>query len=114
MTWIEKRLSQLADDGYFDDLPGSGKPIPDIDTEYSPGWWASRWVERDAARQSRKEMRKRIQSDVAAALELPRPEARIRLAEIAEGIDELNRLLDSEQQLPAIDVDLVLIRGVLD
>lgn len=110
MTWIEHRLAELAADGYFDDLPGSGQPIPDIDTQYEPTWWVSRWLERDAARQSSRPLRARLQRDVAAALELPHDQAGRRLQEIAAGVDELNRLLDSDQQLPAVDVDLVLIR----
>ncbi len=113
MSWIERRLSELAEDGYFDDLPGSGKPIPDIDTVYSPTWWATRWIERDVANESSKPMRARLERDVAEALTLPMPEARKRLAEIAAGVEELNRLLDRPQQLPTIDVDLVIIRGGL-
>ncbi|NND03329.1 MAG: DUF1992 domain-containing protein [Acidimicrobiia bacterium] len=113
MSWIEKRLSELAEDGYFEDLPGSGRPISDIDKVYSPTWWATRWIERDAANQSSKAMRTRLNHDIVAALRLPRNEARVRLAEIASGVDELNRLLDTPQQLPAVDVELVMIRGGL-
>jgi len=114
VSWIEKRLNELAEDGFFDDLPGSGKPITDVDRVYSPTWWATRWIERDAARQSSKPMRTRLDRDITNALQLARPEARKQLAEIAAGVEELNRLLDTAQQLPSIDVDLVIIRGGLD
>lgn len=112
MSWIETRLAELADAGYFSDLPGSGRPIPDLDRVYSPTWWAARWVERDAARQSSVEMRRRLRLDIAAALELPRDQARSRLGEIAAGVDELNRLLDSDLKLPTVDVDEALIHGI--
>jgi hypothetical protein len=44
MSWIEQRLADLAADGFFDDLPGSGQPIADLNVEYSPTWWAARWL----------------------------------------------------------------------
>ena len=113
MFWMEQRLSELAEDGFFDDLPGSGKPIEDLDTAYSPTWWAARWVERDTAQQSSKAVRARLRRDVADALKLPRPKARTRLTEIAAGVRALNALLDTAEQLPAFDVDDVLIRGEL-
>ena len=114
MTWIEQRLAELAEEGYFDDLPGSGRPIPDLDLIYSPTWWAARWVERDAARQQLAEMTPRLEADVAAALNLPRDQARDRLMAIRRAVAELNRLLDSHQQLPTFDVDTLLIRGRWD
>lgn len=45
--WIERKIREAAEAGEFDDLEGSGKPIPDIDVPYDPAWWARRWVERD-------------------------------------------------------------------
>ncbi len=48
----DRRIREARAAGYFDDLPGAGKPIPDLDTERPPGWWASRVVktERDKMR----------------------------------------------------------------
>lgn len=111
MTWIERQLADLAEEGYFDDLPGSGRPIDDLAVEYSPGWWVARWIARDAARRQRGGALGRLQGDVEAALTLPRDEARVRLRTIAAGIEELNRHLDEPQQLPVLDPDQVLIRG---
>lgn len=36
--------------GEFDDLPGSGKPIPDLDRPYDPEWWAKKLIERERLR----------------------------------------------------------------
>jgi hypothetical protein len=33
--------------GEFDDLPGAGKPIPDLGTEHDPDWWVKQLVERE-------------------------------------------------------------------
>ncbi len=30
-TWIDKQIREAADRGEFDNLPGAGKPIPDLD-----------------------------------------------------------------------------------
>lgn len=111
MTWIEHRLAELADEGRFDDLPGSGLPISDLVEQYSPGWWAARWVQRDAARRDSESVRRRLATDVADALSLPRPEARQRLIHIKRAVVGLNAHLDSAQLLPDFDVDTVLIRG---
>lgn len=111
MSWIEQQLADLADAGYFDDLPGSGRPIDDLGVEYSPGWWVKRWVERDTAQKEIGGSRAKLSDDIDAALRLAPTEARMRLAAIAAGIAELNRHVDSAQQLPSLDPDQVLIRG---
>jgi hypothetical protein len=35
------------EEGDFDNLPGLGKPIPDIDEPYDPMWWVRPWVRRE-------------------------------------------------------------------
>jgi hypothetical protein len=35
------------EEGKLDDLPGFGKPIPDIDEPYDPDWWIKKWVKRE-------------------------------------------------------------------
>lgn len=43
----ENRINQAIEEGRFDDLPGLGKPIPDIDEPYDPMWWAKQWIRRE-------------------------------------------------------------------
>ena len=43
----ENRIQEAMETGAFDDLPGLGKPIPDIDEPYDPLWWVKRWIERE-------------------------------------------------------------------
>ena len=45
----ENRIRQAIEDGRFDDLPGLGKPIPDIDEPYDPNWWVKQWIRREGA-----------------------------------------------------------------
>jgi hypothetical protein len=46
-TLAENRIRQAMEEGKFDDLPGFGKPIPDIDEPYDPDWWIRKWVKRE-------------------------------------------------------------------
>ncbi len=41
-TWVERRIREAAERGAFDNLPGAGKPIPDLDEPYDELWWVRR------------------------------------------------------------------------
>jgi hypothetical protein len=43
----ENRIREAIEEGQFDDLPGLGKPIPDIDEPYDPDWWIKKWIRRE-------------------------------------------------------------------
>jgi hypothetical protein len=43
----DNRIRQAMEEGQFDDLPGLGKPIPDIDEPYDPMWWVKKWMKRE-------------------------------------------------------------------
>ena len=51
-TIADRRIQEARAAGLFDDLPGKGKPIPDLGTERPAGWWANRAIkhERDKIR----------------------------------------------------------------
>jgi Domain of unknown function (DUF1992) len=38
-TWIDRQIEQATSRGEFDDLPGAGQPIPDLDKPYDEMWW---------------------------------------------------------------------------
>jgi hypothetical protein len=42
----ENRIREAIEEGQFDDLPGLGKPIADIDEPYDPNWWVKQWIRR--------------------------------------------------------------------
>lgn len=46
-TWVDLQVKQAIDRGHFDDLPGAGKPIPDLDAEHDPDWWLKKLIERE-------------------------------------------------------------------
>jgi hypothetical protein len=43
----ENRIREAIEEGKFDDLPGFGKPIEDIDEPYDPDWWIKKWIRRE-------------------------------------------------------------------
>lgn len=45
--WVELQIQQAMRRGDFDNLPGAGKPIPDIDAPHDPDWWLKRLIERE-------------------------------------------------------------------
>ncbi|MBK4348658.1 J-domain-containing protein [Lacisediminihabitans changchengi] len=45
--YVEIQLQQAMRRGDFDDLPGAGKPIPDLHEAYDPNWWIRRKIERE-------------------------------------------------------------------
>ena len=38
-TWIDRQIRQAAERGEFDNLPGSGAPLRDLDKPHNPDWW---------------------------------------------------------------------------
>ncbi len=45
--WIEQRIQAAQQRGEFDNLPGLGKPIPDIDEPYHEGRWLAQKLQRE-------------------------------------------------------------------
>src|SRR5262249_46363493 len=46
-SWVEKQIREAQQQGDFDDLPGSGKPISDLGRSYDPNWWVKQLVQRE-------------------------------------------------------------------
>jgi hypothetical protein len=46
-TWVDLQIRAAMERGEFDDLPGAGKPIPNLGTEHDPEWWLKELVERE-------------------------------------------------------------------
>jgi hypothetical protein len=46
-TWIDAQIRVAREQGAFDNLPGTGKPIPNLGQEYDPDWWVKQLVQRE-------------------------------------------------------------------
>ena len=45
-SWIEAQIRVAQEKGAFDNLPGAGKPLPNI-LEYDPLWWVKNLAQRE-------------------------------------------------------------------
>jgi hypothetical protein len=99
--FVERQIREAAERGEFDDLPGSGEPLEDLDPDYDPDWWAKRFIDRERARDRADELRRVIRAEV------PRLRAssdvsvvKARTAELGEMIAAVNEDLDVEDHVP--------------
>ena len=46
---IDRQLREATERGEFDNLQGSGKPLPGHGREYEEDWWVKEWLEREGA-----------------------------------------------------------------
>jgi hypothetical protein len=46
-SWIDKQIREAEERGAFADLPGAGKPIPDLDKPFDELWWVKAKLRRE-------------------------------------------------------------------
>jgi len=46
-TWIDKQIRDAGDAGAFDNLPGAGKPIPNLGGKQDDQWWVKDFIRRE-------------------------------------------------------------------
>jgi hypothetical protein len=46
-SWVEAQIRTAKEKGAFDNLPGAGKPLPNLDQGYDPLWWVKQLVQRE-------------------------------------------------------------------
>ena len=46
-SWIDRQIREAQERGDFDNLPGTGKPIPGRGELYDEDWWIKQWVRRE-------------------------------------------------------------------
>ncbi|MEX2322271.1 MAG: DnaJ family domain-containing protein [Acidimicrobiia bacterium] len=102
---VEQKIMEAMADGSWDDLPGMGRPLPDIDREYHPGWWAQRWVERQRKSIDADELRRVIRDEVPRLRTMrDRTAARSRVDTLNRLVDEVNQGLSPGEQIPSVDL----------
>ena len=50
MFWdglVEERIRNAMAQGAFNNLPGAGRPIPDLNEPYDEMWWIRKWLRRE-------------------------------------------------------------------
>ncbi|HEV2871735.1 MAG TPA: DUF1992 domain-containing protein [Actinomycetota bacterium] len=46
-TWVERQIQEATERGEFDNLPGAGKPIEDLDMPHDELWWVKQKLRRE-------------------------------------------------------------------
>ncbi len=46
-SWIDKQIREAEERGEFEDLPGAGQPIPDLDKPFDELWWVKNKLQRE-------------------------------------------------------------------
>ncbi|GAA1464489.1 DUF1992 domain-containing protein [Microbacterium thalassium] len=82
-AYVEVAVQQAIRRGEFEDLPGSGKPIPHLGDHHDPDWW----------------IRRKIESEQLTGLGPPALTLRVESAHLDERLDELSREEDVREAL---------------
>jgi hypothetical protein len=46
-SWLDRQIRRAEERGEFDDLPGAGRPIPDLDKPFDELWWVKDKLRRE-------------------------------------------------------------------
>ena len=46
-SWIDRQIRQARERGEFEDLPGTGQPLPDLDRPFDELWWVKEKLRRE-------------------------------------------------------------------
>ncbi|MCQ4041327.1 DUF1992 domain-containing protein [Streptantibioticus rubrisoli] len=90
-SWVDRQIREAAERGEFDNLPGAGKPLPDLDQPYDELWWVKRKMRREGVSCLPPVLALRKEAeDALAAASRARTEAQVRqiVAELNERIRE--------------------------
>jgi hypothetical protein len=93
-SWVDRQVRRAREKGAFDDLPGAGQPIPDLDKPFDQQWWVKDKLRRENLSYMppsvalRKEAHEALQAASRAGSEA---EVRALVAGINEKIREANR-----------------------
>ncbi len=94
-TWIDRQIREAQERGEFDDLPGAGKPLPDLDRPHDEMWWVNKLLAREEVRGApptlaiRRAREEALERAAGAATEA---EVRAVLDAVNQKIRQVNRL----------------------
>ena len=114
-SWIEAQIRVAMEEGAFDNLPGAGKPLPNLGQEYDPLWWVKQLVQREQISMlpPSLELLRRVERELAAIEKLDdEATVRHRVAALNVEIGKLNATVveGPPTRLGPLDVDQVVAR----
>lgn len=114
-TWIEAQIRVAREQGAFDNLPGAGKPLPNLDQAYDPLWWVKQLIQREKVSDlpPSLELLRKVEKELAAIEKLPNEASvRDRIAALNVEIAKINATVveGPPTRLAILDVDKVVAR----
>ena len=114
-TWIEAQIRVATEAGAFDNLPGAGKPLPNLGQEHDPLWWVKQLVQREQISMlpPSLELLRKVETELAAIEKLhDEATVRHRVAALNAKIAKINATAveGPPTRLGTLDVDQVLAR----
>ncbi len=114
-SWIDAQISAAMRDGAFDNLPGAGKPLPNIDRGNDLDWWINQLLEREGASATPPalELCRKVEKELAAIDTVDDEEAvRRRLAALNAEIARFNATAveGPPTNLATLDIERAVIR----
>jgi hypothetical protein len=100
-SWVDQQIREATERGEFDNLPGKGKPLSNLDpTSNDELWWVRGWLKREGVTVAPPVaigLRKEVQ-DLQDRLQREPTEARVRAV-----VEELNGRIRETNRMPPID-----------
>ena len=114
-TWIEAQIRVAMEEGAFDNLPGAGKPLPNLGQEYDPLWWVKQFVQREQISMlpPSLELLRKVETELATIEKLhDEATVRRRIAALNVEIAKVNATVveGPPTRLGTLDVDQVVAR----
>ena len=92
-TWIDTQIRVATEAGAFANLPGAGKPLPNLGQEHDPLWWVKQLVQREQISMlpPSLELLRKVETELAAIEKLhDKATVRRRVAALNAEIAEVN------------------------
>jgi hypothetical protein len=114
-TWIDEQIRVARERGAFDNLPGAGKPLPNLDQEYDLAVWVKQLVQREqlSILPPSLELLRKVEKELAAIEKLDdEATVRRRVAALNVEIAKVNATAAEgpPTRLSTLDVDKVVAR----
>lgn len=101
----DRRIGEARRAGFFDDLPGRGKPIADLGRERPPGWWAMRVVRTERDKVKFEDLKAEIDGAMPALWRLPTEgEVVARVIELNQAVS-VHNAATTYQRMPMLSVE---------
>ncbi len=114
-SFVDQQIREAQEKGEFENLPGEGEPLRDLEEAYDPAWWVKKLVKREKITMlpPALEARRKVERALDQIFEL-RDEARVRqrVEDLNVEIAGLNSRVTTgpATHIGRLDVDSVVLR----